>query len=721
MSGKLAADDGVPGDIGDLPNWGTCRIPALPPIKFPTNNLSTEEVEIFSGQAKLTLTGNASFSEDISLVRGNRLLTAQGANYDRQTGVFSVDGEVEFRDPETRIRADKAELNQLSQELSFDNAEFELWSVPARGKSEYIKAEKSGKLRLLNVSYTSCPDGNNDWMLKASKIRIDQKHGIGTAKHARFEFKGIPFLYLPYISFPVTNKRKTGWLIPKVGSSQQRGFDAEIPYYWNIAPQFDATITPRYMSKRGLQVISDFRYLTERNEGILTGEILPNDNVTDELRALVAVKHTTNFTRDWRARINAIQVSDSAYFEDFSSGLGSTSQTHLQRRADIEFFNDTWSALLRVEDYQTIDDTITAADLPYTTLPKLAVRGFTPNGWLGMKYSLDTEVAYFDRKSSVSGVRGHIEPAISLPRKWHYLEVEPAVSFDYTGYKLTNTAPGADDAPNRALPIYSIDTRTVFERHTKKRGWLQTLEPRLLYNYIPFRDQNDLPVFDTIEPTLNVVQLFRKNRFVGYDRLGDTNQLSVGLTTRLIDADDGDEFLNATIGQIIYFSDREVTLPDGRPSNSSSSDYLLELGVKLYENWRMRLGYQYNSNTGKTEQTEIRLNYRADNLKLANVSYRFRRDSLEEIDVSAAWPVFKQWNLIGRYDFSILDRKELERFVGVEYSTCCWSVRGIWRRNLINRTGESDTSFAVQLQLKGMGSNTSAADRWLDRGILDYY
>jgi len=719
----VSAEEITPGDTvdGDAPNWGECRVPAPPPFELPEDNVPEDELAVFSGQAKFSLGGDVSFKEDISLVSGNRLLRAQGASYDRETGVFTVEGQVEFRDPQTRIRADRAELNQFSEELRFDVAEFQLWSVPARGKGEYIKAEKSGKLSLSKVSYTSCPEGNNDWILKASKIRIDQKHGIGTAKNARLSFKGVPFLYLPYISYPVTNERKSGWLIPKIGSSQQRGLDIEVPYYWNIAPQFDATFIPRYMSKRGVQLNSKFRYLTRRNEGALFGEILPHDDVANEYRALVGVQHTTNFTRDWRTRIDAINVSDSNYFEDLSSGLASTSQINLLQRADIDYFNDIWSAQLRFEHYQTLDDAIDETDLPYTTLPKLTIRGYTPNGWLGLKYSLDTELAYFDRDVGVTGLREHIETEIALPRRLGFLDIEPAAAVLFTGYQLNDTTPGADDTPSFAAPIFSIDSSMVFERLTSKRSWMQTLEPRVLYTYIPSHDQSDIPVFDTIEPDLNVVQLFRKNRFVGNDRLGDTNHVSLGITTRLIDTDGGDEFLNATLGQILYFGDRDITLPDGLPSDSSSSDYLLEFGLKLHENWRMHLGYQYNTDTDKSQRTDVRLSYRASDMKLANVSYRFRNDLYEEIDVSAAWPVTEHWNLVGRYKYSIFDRSTLDRFVGIEYDTCCWSIRGIWRRNLTNRNGEFDTSFSVQLQLKGLGNNTSAADRWLDRGTLDYY
>jgi LPS-assembly protein len=241
-----------------------------------------------------------------------------------------------------------------------------------------------------------------------------------------------------------------------------------------------------------------------------------------------------------------------------------------------------------------------------------------------------------------------------------------------------------------------------------------------MYTYIPFREQDELPVFDTIEPDLNVVQLFRRNRFLGADRIGDTNQIALGLTTRLIEAENGNEFLRATIGQIRYLSSLDVTLPDGEASDSNSSDYLAELGLRLFENWRMRLGYQWDSDQRETQLAEARLGYRSGDSKIANISYRFREDFLEEIDISAAWPIGARWNLVGRYDYSIQDRQPLEGFVGVEYETCCWAVRTIWRRNVTRRTGDSDTSISLQLILKGFGNPASAADRLLDRGILGY-
>lgn len=701
-------------------NWGACRVDEPLPLPVPDNDVPDDELEIISGKVEFRLEGDAKFSDEIILRSGDRALRADGAQYDAAAGIFSVDGSVEFRDPDTRITAGRAEFNRNTGVLEFETAEFQLWAVPARGEAEHVRVEKTGKLRLRGATYTSCPAGKDDWMLMASEIKIDRNTGIGTAKNARLKFKGVPILYFPVISYPVTNQRKTGWLIPHIGSSDRRGFEINAPYYWNIAPQYDSTITPHYMSKRGLQLNADFRYLASHTDGKLTGEYLPDDDVTDTDRWLYAWFNQTNFLSNWRGTVDVIGISDSNYFEDMSSSLAATSQTNLRRHLDIEFFNRAWSVLLRFEDYQTIDPGIAPADEPYRKLPQVGVRGYTPRGLFGLSYLLESDVTHFDRSTGVTGVRGRISPGISWPINTRFIDLEPAAAVDHTQYFLGNTLPGEPDDPDLTVPILSFDATSVFERITNRRKWIQTLEPRALYTYIPFRDQDDLPVFDTIVPDLNVVQLFRRNRFVGYDRVGDTNQLAVGVTTRLIKAADGDEFLRATIGAIRYFSSRDVTLPGGTPSDSNSSDYLAEIGMKYLDNWKMRFGVQYDSDQRKMARTEARVLYQSGDDKIVNLSYRFRRDALEEVETALAWPLGGRWTAIGRYKYSIQDRGPLEGLIGLQYETCCWAVRANWRRNLATRDGEFDTSIGVQLLFKGLGSTDDVADELLDRGILVY-
>ena len=701
-------------------NWGACRVSEPPPLPFSDYDVSDDELEIVSGKVEFKLEGDAKFSNEITLRSGNRILRADGAKYDATAGIFSVDGAVEFRDPETTVVADNAAFDRKTETVEFDSAEFKLWAVPARGEAEHVLVEKAGKLRLTGVAYTSCPAGKDDWMLRASKIEVDQNTGVGTARHARLRFKGVPILYVPYFTYPVSNQRKTGFLIPDVGNNDRRGFEVSTPIYWNIAPQYDSTITPHYMSKRGLQLNADFRYLASHTNGKLTGEFLNDDDVTKQDRWLYAWFNQTNFLSSWRGTVDVIGVSDDNYFEDLASNLASTSQPNLRRHFDLEYSNKAWSALIRFEDYQNLDPSITPVDEPYRMLPHTALRGFTPNGLLGMSYLLDAGATYFDRGVGVTGVRGRIAPEIGLPISAGFVDMEPAIAVDYTRYQLNHTLPGQPDNPDIFVPIASFDARSVFERVTNRRQWLQTLEPRLLYTYIPFRDQNDLPVFDTIVPDLNTVQLFRKNRFVGHDRIGDTNQLAFGLTTRLITSADGDEFLRATIGGIRYFSSRKVTLPGGVPSNNNSSDLFTELGTKIYDNWRMKLVYQWDSDASETERAEARLLYQNKENKMANIAYRFRKSSFEDIDASVAWPLSGRWNVVGRYKYSIRDKENLESLVGLEYSTCCWSVQANWRRYLASRTGELDTSITLQLNLNGLSNSDSAAEGLLDRGILGY-
>lgn len=705
---------------GAVSGWGACRVDVPSPLPVPDSDVPDGELEVISGKVEFNLSGDARFTDEIVLRSGNNVLRADGAEYNSLQGVFSVEGGVEFRAPGKSVQAKNAEFNKNTGNLKFESAEFQIWTVPARGVASRIEVESEGLLRLEEVAYTSCPVGNDDWMLRARKIEIDQNTGIGTARGARLRFKGVPLLYFPYITYPVTNQRKTGLLIPDFGTSNSRGVDLAFPFYWNIAPRYDLTFTPRYMSRRGLQANTDFRYLARNTDGILTGEYLPDDDGTSTDRWLYKWFNQTRFFSDWRTTVDVVGVSDSNYFEDLSRSLRATSQTNLRRHMDIEFYNNAWSGLLQVQNFQTIDDSITAVDKPYTTLPHLAVRGFSPHGLFGLQYTLDGALTYFDRNAGVTGLRGRIRPEIALPIHTRFIDIAPSVAIDHTQYDLNKTLPDESDEPSRTLPIFGVDLTSVFERITNRQQWLQTLEPHLMYAYIPFRNQDDIPVFDTIVPDLNVVQLFRKNRFVGYDRIGDTNQLTAGLSTRLINASDGDEFLRATVGAIRFFSTNNVTLPGVVPRDNHTSDYLAELSMKLFGNWRTKLGYQWNSDERKTELGEARLLYQRDDFRIANISYRFRQDLLEEVDVALAWPLPGPWNFIGSYDFSIEDSQTLETVVGLEYETCCWAIRTNFRRTLASRDGNLDNSISLQLLLKGFGSPDSGADRLLDRGILGY-
>jgi LPS-assembly protein len=474
------------------------------------------------------------------------------------------------------------------------------------------------------------------------------------------------------------------------------------------------------LTERGLQIGTKFRYLLQNSEGELEAEYLPDDEEFNDDRYQLRYEHQTLFANGWRNQIDIRDVSDNQYFEDLGGSLGAASITHLNRSVAFDYFNENWSLFGRVQDYQTIDSAILPEDEPYQRLPQIYARGNWPDNVLGLAYGLDAEMVYFDRDVGVTGWRFNAAPEISLPIENPGWFVTPAVGVDFTQYVLENTLVGQDEKPNRTVPTASLDAGLYLERQMKSnKQRVQTLEPRLLYVHVPHREQSGLPVFDTIVPDLNLVQLYRKNRFLGVDRIADTDQLSVGITSRIIDWNTGRELMSATIGQALNLSDQRVTLPGEPVDFSDSSDYIAELRFFVYENLNFDLGHQW-SRDGGTTQSEARLQYRPNSNKILNFAYRFRRQLLEQGDISWSWPLLQSWNFVGRYNYSFRDNEVLEEFYGLEYESCCWGLRLVARRFISTRDGTRDTLIGLQLVLKGMSSVGTKADRLLERGILGY-
>jgi LPS-assembly protein len=658
------------------------------------------------------------------LVRsGDKLAGAESARYRPEDKALILQGDVRYEDAGTQVASDEAEFGYETGVVRFSGADFSLGSNNARGSASGIEINQDGRLELDGVSYTTCPPGSNDWLLQAKAIDLDTRSGIGTARGIKLRFQGVPVLYAPYISFPISAARKSGILTPEIGSTSRSGNEVRLPFYWNIAPNYDATITPRLLTDRGMQLQTEFRYLTKKSNGVVQAEYLSNDSLTDDSRYQGRLEHQTLFGNGWRNDIKYREVSDSQYFEDLGGSLSSTSITHLGRHVRFDYHADGLSVLGQVQDYQTIDDAILATERPYRRVPQFLVRGQWPTSVLGITLGLDSEVVNFDRDEGVTGWRANVAPRVELPIEQPGWFIRPAVSMDYTRYDLSSTLPGEETNPDRSVPVASLDTGMVLERTLADSNRIQTIEPRLLYVHIPYRDQDGLPVFDTITPDLNLVQLFRKNRFLGVDRIGDADQVSIGVTSRVLDIDTGKELMTATIGQTRYMSDRRVTLPGGAASTNETSDYIAELRFLLLENVNFDFGHQWGSgdsgNSGATK-SEARLQYRPANNKILNLAYRYRRDALEQGDLSWSWPVSSKWNFVGRYNFSFRDEEVLEQFFGLEYESCCWGLRLVSRRYISTRDGTRDSSFGLQLVLKGMSSVGTPADKLLENGILGY-
>ena len=698
-------------------------ISCWPPLDLTTVFTDIDErnapIEITAGDADINVGGDATLQGPIELRSGSRSLGADSANYDSKTGTFNALGRINYQDPLSAVDGESASYNTRTDIFEFNDAEFEFQEAPARGTAGQMKVKGGGELELKDVVYTSCPVGNDDWILKARSLEVDMNSGMGTARGASIAFKGVPFFYVPYFTYPVTDQRKSGLLFPKLGSSDRRGVEYSQPIYWNIAPNYDATIVPRYMSDRGTQFGSELRFLTQNNDGILWGDYLSNDDETDTDRWQYDVFTQSALPWDWRATVRAKGVSDDEYFDDMTSSRADSSQTNLSRQLDLEYYDRHWSLFVRSQDFQTIDPEIAPEDEPYSQYPQFVAKGEWLDGLLGLDYTLNTETAYFYREDSVNGARLHMQPEIALPIRGRGLYLTPEIAYDYTGYNLSDQADDANDNPSFGAPIYSVDTGAVFDRLSGSEGqWLVTVEPRAQYTYIPFEDQEDIPVFDTIAPNFNFVQLFRKNRYVGYDRLGDTSQLSWGLTSRVIDASNGRELLTATVGQTNFFDDGTVTLPDEVESSDNSSDYIAELGINVWGDWNIDMRMQWDADESKTERSSVGLRYKPGDKKAFNVAYRYADGSLEQTDVSFTWPLGDRWNFLGRHNYSLLESTTLDQYVGVEYSSCCWGLGVVHRRSIARSSGEKDSSISLQFQLKGFSSLGSQSSSGLQEDIL---
>ncbi len=739
-------------------------------------------IHIESDGATVAEDDTAILNGHVTLKQDERSASADAVTYNKLTGRITVAGHVSFEDPLVRLSSDTGSYEQLGGG-EFDHAEFELLDRRGRGSAGEIGIQPGGKVSLEQVRYTTCPVGNQDWMLQASSINLDTVKQVGVARHAWMQFKGIPILYTPYLSFPLGDERKSGFLIPVLDHSGTNGYEIGVSYYFNLAPNYDLTLTPEILSSRGVELGSEFRFLTSNSHGQIEGTYLPHDEQTGTERGYFHVTDTTDFKAGLRGEIDIASVSDNSYFEDFGVGSEQTSVTYLERRADIKYQDDYWRIEGELQNFETIDITVPANpypgidDRPYSSVPRVDAEGLFPLGATNFEFVVDSEAVNFLRDVGPSGVRFDVSPEFRWSDRAAGYFFEPAVGWHLTQYSLEDATPGDPGSPFRSVPYGRLDTGLIFERDAGSAGQrTETLEPRLVYSYVPYRNQTGLPVFDSALPDLNLSELWRTNRFVGEDRIGDANQLSMGLTTRLFDQSSGQQFLSATLGQIRYFEVPRVTVPcqyqsavtppppgaaafgaalpgaplPGTPAAGVSapgvsapgvatpgviytclpppeqynaSDLVGNVSVTAYKNWSFNVDYVWNPYINQTEKSEVSLQYRPDPSHVINVAYRYQHDTFKQWDGSFAWPIASHWNAVGRLVYSIIDRQTIEQVAGIEYKSCCWRIQVVERRYVDNRPGEApalNRSIALQLELIGLGSVGKTSNAFLERSISGY-
>jgi len=740
-------------------------------------------IEIHSDRAELIKGEASNYEGSAELARADQRLYADFITHNKESGVLNAQGGVVYREKGLSFASDTAFMQLGSDQGILRNSQFILETVPARGTARVAHIDSKTKSRYETATYTTCQPNNQDWLLHATNATIDKDSGQGTATNAWLEFKGVPFLYTPYMSFPVDDRRRSGLLSPYFGYSQQNGFDFTLPYYLNLAPNYDLTLMPRELSKRGPMLRSDFRYLTETSKGRLFVDILPWDLIREETRGQIGWQDTSRFTDHISSHVDLHLVSDKRYIYELGNLLAINTSSFLRSWGEVnygggEFLGGSYSANVLVDYYQSLDQTITDYNYPYRRMPQINFSYGRDIGGTGIIFQSNIEAARFDQNVKVNGERLNLRPRIYYPFRDSAGYITPSLALQHTEYWLHNLGAGEASSFSRTAPIFSVDSGATFEREFNlfDSPMQQTLEPRLFYLWVPKVNQpynyNFGPVvvgdpasvtgvrvvneyqglnFDSAEYDFNFYQLFRENRFSGTDRLSDANNITPALTTRLIEQDSGLERLKFSVGKVFYLKDPQVVLnPYYAPQTQIKNNIVAEASSMLSEHWSLRSLEQWNPSENQNDRTQVVLQYNDYANTLFNVSYRYRRDpyagsvppyifdpynprTVNQTDVSARVPIGAGWFGIGRWQYDLLNQVTVQAMAGVEKETCCWrftvvglryinGVLGLNNGSTIVPSNNTPTNNAVffQFELKGLGRFGDQMDNFLLQNFSGY-
>jgi len=693
--------------------------------------LQADESNLSEGNI-LTMEGN------VQVRQGTKYLSADVARYDKLSETVDVPGNIKIWDTGHYIIGESAHIDLASDQSQIENASFLLVNRHGHGTASQVSMRDSNQITAKNATYTTCtpspgrfsiePAGEKDtktesWWLTAKKIKLDKRKDKGTARDVMVKLKNIPIFYTPYLTFPLSDKRKTGFLVPSFGVSDSNGAEITTPFYWNIAPQQDATLAVREMANRGALLQGEYRYLTGIGNGRIGLEFLPNDKLRNEDRTAFRLEHTGELSARWRTDVDFNWISDKNYFEDMGTSLDMSSTRFFERRADISYSGDRWWARGRVQGYQILDDKISVKSRPHEQLPQLRFGTRFPEHNRTFNFQLQGEWVNFQGGFGATGTRLDIMPSVSYPLRTASTFLTPKLSLRHTQYDLSGTGAGNSSTPKRTLPIFSLDSGIFLERkaHLGKHAYTHTLEPRLYYLFVPYDNQDNIPVFDTGEYTFSFGNLFREYRFSGSDRVGDAHQVSLALTTRLLDERTAKEVFRASVGQIRYLRDRKVYLPEQISFDTeNSSEIITEIAAKVANQWQVLSGLQYDIQENTATKTNLSLRYKPDEQRVFNFGYRHDRAHEEQANTSFRWPLTRNWGAIVRWTYALPESRTIETVVGFEYDSCCWGTRVMLQRFLSSTDGDFSNAFFVQLELKGLAGVGKKAGQFLTRSVPGY-
>ncbi|HEX6005833.1 MAG TPA: LPS-assembly protein LptD [Burkholderiales bacterium] len=664
---------------------------------------------------------------NVKLRRGGQSVFADWMRYDPPADEVRARGNVQLQQGGDIVYGERLQYNLETERGHIEKPRYILTPEPrqavagpatkprfagadARGRAERFLFQGPKHYQAEAAEYTTCEPGKDDWFIKSAKLDIDKENDVGVGRDVSIVFMDRTIFYSPYLTFPLHQQRKSGFLTPHLGTSTRSGIEVTVPYYWNIAPNMDYTLSPRMLSKRGIQLNNEFRYLEPDFKGEARFEFLPGDRQkNDDTRYAAFLRHEQRLPYGWYGYLNLQKVSDDAYFTDLSTQIALTSQVLLPREG-ILARNGNWGQsgvyglTAQIQRWQTLQaDPLAPITPPYNRQPQVS---FLAQNWDLMRtdFELLGQFVDFDHPTLVKGRRTVAYPSLSLPLQSSYAYLIPKAGMHVTHYALDKSTTTLPDT-TRTLPILTTEAGLIFERDARlgNQSFIQTLEPKVYYVYIPYRDQTQIPIFDTGQRDINFATIFAENQFSGQDRINDANQVTIGATTRFVDAQSGIERVRMAVAQRYYFKSQQVFVPGVplRSSQSSSSDLLAALSGTIARNWVAEAGWQYNTDLSQTEKFNVGARYQPQPGKVLNLVYRSTTGAVRQTDISTQWPVTAQWTALARWNYSLLDRRMLEGLAGFEYNGGCWVFRAVAHR-FATAIQQASTSVFLQLELGGV-------------------
>lgn len=671
----------------------------------------SNEILISSDSARVIKSDITVFEGNVILVHQGRRIHADSASYDRSAARLELKGNVRIESLEGDVfQSAGARLNTDDRVGTLENGDFYFTTNQSRGNARKMMLNEDKSISFESVHFSTCPADRESWSLYFRRLKLDRESDDAIGHHAVFRIHNIPVFYTPYLRFPLGNRRQSGFLIPEFGTNDKTGATFSLPYYFNLAPNRDATITPIWLEQRGIQAKSEFRYLGTTYSGEVELDYLSGDRITGIDRSYSAVHHMYRPLQNLTTTIDYEQVSDPNYFIDLEGSNLDSSPTHLPQQMQVDYRPDGWSINGKMVNYQVLDTTLTPAEIPYRRVPQISLLMDPRFGPAGLSTSLAMQYGQFEHSNAAleSATRINIIPGIRYPlhRPWGYLV--PGISGHYTAY--TNRSTGSDTAVSSA--IVTIDTGLNFTRkEVGHSGWRQTLEPRAFYVYSPYVDQSTLPIFDTAAAEFNFDSLFRENRFVGGDRIGDANQLTLALSSRWLDSNDL-ERLQAHIGQTFYFQDRQVSaaLPPSPPETLSQSETMVELAGMWRDHWYARGTWSWDTANGHTGQSRQFVQYQPGPDRIFSLGYRYVSSTGDSVDLSGQWKFGPKWSLFSRLQYDLGSDTNLDSYAGFRYQSCCWAIQAMASRR-VDSSGLQVRGFEFRFSLSGLGGGNLSNTR----------